>query len=330
MHRKFKTVLFTLLFTGFFIFPAAAEDNAAEDEGGFKTSTELQFQVSTRPEARLRLNEGLTFPFLQGSGPLTKDNNITAVLSADVTPVSVSGIAEVNWTPAAFFVLSGGGRAGSGWNMPLGMGIGVNAPEDKNAPAPAPGDTPRKAKVYGDAFDGLLWSAWGAGTVQFDLAALFPGDWNHVLFQSRQEFRYSAYSGAGQWDAWVFENDDRENQNGWIYYASYVLGYHMPQSPVLDTIAFMAEMNMNLYNTSGGERWGGDLANWIFSGLFNFSIVPRFSAALIIQMRTYRNYGVSNFENKDYYYRDFVLSDDGGQQRLLFYRAAVIFSYKIH
>jgi len=319
-----------MLFTGCFIFSVAAEDNAAGDNGGFKTSTDLQFQVSTRPEARLRLNESLIFPFLQGSGPLTKDNNITTVFSADVTPVSVSGIAEVNWTPAAFFVLSGGGRAGSGWNMPLGMGIGINAPEDKSAPAPAPGDTPRKAKIYGDAFDGLLWSAWGAGTLQFDLAAIFPGDWNHVLFQSRHEFRYAAYSRAGAGDAWVFENDERENQNGWIYYASFVVGYHMPLSPVLDTIAFMAELNKNLYNTPGGGRYGDDIGQWIFSGLFNFTIDPRFSAALAIQMWTRRNYGTSNFEDTNHYYRDYVLSDDGGQLRLVFYRAAVIFTYKIH
>ncbi|MDR0447830.1 MAG: hypothetical protein LBH07_04095 [Treponema sp.] len=292
-------------------------------EEGITSSTNLELQISTLPEAKLGLTQSFSFPFLQGQSPLTMDNNITANLTAEVTPVSLNGIAEINLTPAAFFVFSGGGRAGSGWNMPLGYGIGINKPENES-------DTPpRKAKIDGDAFDGLLWSAWGAGTLQFDMGAVIPGDWNHVLFQTRQEFRYSGYTRAGSQEPWVFENDDRENQNGWIYYARYILGYHMPQSPVLDTIAFMAELEKNLYNTPGGDYWGENLGYWIFSGLFNFSITPRFTTALVIQMNTRRNHGISNFKDSSYFYQDFKIEDEEGQRRLLFYRAAMIFNYKI-
>ena len=298
---------------------------ADNEGGGIKTPTNLQLQLSSLPEARLRFSQSFIFPFLQGSGPLTRDNNITAVVSADITPVSLAGIGEIIWTPAAFFQLSGGGQAGSGWNMPLGDGIGINAPATDAAPAPSP----RKSKIYGEPFDGLLWRAWGAGTLQFDLGAVIPGDWTHVLFQTRQEFRYAAYPRAAPGEAWIFENDDAENQNGWKYYASYVLGYRMPRSPVLDTIAIMAELNKPLYNTPGGDFWGEGLGEWIFSGLFNFSINPRFSAALIIQLRTRRNHGNYNFNSKEYYYRDLKLQDEEGQRRLLFYRAALILNYKI-
>jgi len=150
-------------------------------------------------------------------------------------------------------------------------------------------------------------------------------------FPTRQEFRYAAYTRAGTGDAWVFENDDRENQNGWKYYACYVLGYQMPKSPVLDTIAFMAELNKSLYNTPGGDYWGEDLGYWIFSGLFNFTINPRFNTALVIQMHTRRNHGTRNYNitNLDYYYQDLPIEKEGGQRRLLFYRAAVIMNYKL-
>jgi len=103
----------------------------------------------------------------------------------------------------------------------------------------------------------------------------------------------------------------------------------MPLSPVLDTIAFMTEMEKPLYNTPDGEYWGEKLGKWTFSGLFNFTFTPRFSTALVIQMQTRRNHGSSNFNNKEYYYRDFKLEDDGGPLRLLFYRAALLLSYKI-
>ena len=301
---------------------SAAFTWAQNDKGGIKTSTDMSLQISSLPEAKLSLSQSFIFPFLQGSGPLTSGNNIATVLGAELSPVSMNGRAEIIWTPAAFFLLSGGGLAGSGWNMPLGNGIGINKPENESDPPP------RKAIIDGTAFDGLLWRAWGAGTVQFDLGAVIPGDWNHVLFQSRQELRYAAYSRAKPGESWVYEADFGENQNGLVYYASYVLGYQMPLSPVLDTVAFMAELDKPLYDTLGGD-WGENLGKWTFSGLFNFSINSRFSTALVIQMQTRRNYGLSNFENDDYYYRDFELKDDGGQRRLLFYRAALLFSYKI-
>jgi hypothetical protein len=306
-----------------FLLLSAVSAWAQDENGGIKTSTDMQVQISSLPEAKLSFSQSFVFPFLQGSSPLTSDNNIATVFSAEVSPVSLNGKAEIIWTPAAFFLLSGGGMAGSGWNMALGNGIGINRPVNEGDPLP------RKAIIDGTAFDGLLWRAWGAGTLQFDLAAVIPGDWNHILFQSRQELRYAAYSRAEPGDSWVYEADFGENQNGLVYYASYVLGYQMPLSPVLDTVAFMAEIDKPLYNTPGGEYWGENLGKWTFSGLFNFSINPRFSTALVIQMQTRKNYGSSNFNNKEYYYRDFEIKDDGGQRRLLFYRAALLFNYKI-
>ena len=303
--------------------PAYAQHDNAQSENVFSSATELEFQVSSEPAAKLILRQSFTFPFLQGSGPLTEGNNIAAVLSAEVSPVSVNGIAEVNLTPAAFFVLSGGGRAGSGWNMPLGDGIGLNLPENENAPLP------RRAIVDGSAFDGLLWSAWGAGTLQFDLGAVIPGDWNHILFQTRHELRYSAYTRARAGQSWFFENDSGENQNGWTYHATYILGYHMPRSPVLDTVILMAELDRSLYTTSGGDFWGQNLGQWTFSTGFNFSITPRLSALFALQMQTHRNHGTSNFNDNTYFYRDFELRSEGGQRRLLFHRAAFIFTYRI-
>ena len=296
----------------------------ADDEEGIKTSSELELQISTMPEVKIRFSQSFVFPFLQGNGPLTRDNNIAAVLAAEVTPISVTGIGEITWTPAAFFLLSGGGQIGSGWDIPLGSGIGLNLPADNDS-----SENPHLSKIDSKAFDGLVWQTWGAGTFQFDLGAVIPGDWTHVLFQTRQEFRYAAYTRAASGDLWVFENDDGENQNGWNYYANYVLGYKMPLSPVLDTIAFMAEVDKSLYHGPGGDSWGEGLGRWIFSGIMNFSIHPRFSTAFILQMRTRRNFGTKNVLNNDYYYRDLELENGDGRRHILFYRAAFILTYKI-
>jgi len=342
-ERSSLAAVFVFL-AAFFIFttaPARAESFPAipaAEEGGIEASTDLEFQLSSEPATKLILRQSFTFPFLAGSNPLTKDNNIKTVLAGEITPVSLSGMGEVIWTPVAFFLLSGGGRAGSGWNISLGNGIGINAPEDKNAPFDPTTDDPRKNKLYGDAFDGLIWSAWGAGTLQFDLGAVLPGDWNHVLFQTRQEFRYGSYTRAKAGEAWVFENDDMENQNGWKYYALYALGYQMPKSPVLSRIALIAELTKPLYNTpaglygsQGGDFWGESLGYWNFSSVFFLSFTPKLSSTLVFQMHTRRNHGTKNYDYSyvDYYYRDLELQKEGGQRRILFYRAAMIMNYKL-
>jgi hypothetical protein len=296
---------------------------AAQETDTVALSTDLGVQISTRPEAKVSLTQSFTFPFLQGDGPMTKDNNIKLSATAEVSPISLNGLGEVLWSPAAFLQAAVGGRIGSGWNIDLFggkiYGIGLNERGDNN-----------KEVISGDAFDSMMWRVYGGAALQFDLAAVVPGDWNHILFRAYNEGRYSAYNRAGAGDSWVFQNDEAQNRNGWMWYGSYVLGYQMPLSPVLDTVAFMAEFEKNLYNTSGGDIWGDDLPRWIFSALFNFNITPRFSAALALQLRTLRNYGSSDLENQDHiYYQDLILDDTYGKQRLVFYRAALIMSYKI-
>ncbi|MCL2833208.1 MAG: hypothetical protein FWD78_08565 [Treponema sp.] len=315
-----------LLLTAFLLMVPALV-NAADtppDNTGIVPSTNLSLQISTLPEAKLSATQAFTFPFLRGTSALTSGNNIRTEISAEVTPVSLAGLARVIWTPIAFLELDGGGRLGTGWNMPLGNGIGLNQSVGVYS------GTARKAEINGDPFDGAQLSAWFGGAFQFDLAAVVPGDWNHVIVRAYDELKYSAYTRAGKNDSWIVENDDGQNLNGWTWHGEAVIGYQMPQSPVLDFVGIMGELNYNLYDIANKEDWGGNLGRWIFSGLFNFSITPRFSTTLIVQMRTRNNYGTSDLNNSgSLWYQDQALSNDYGSQRLMFYRAALSFSYKI-
>ena len=313
---------YILFIFSFLIFPSFL--TGEESIKSYDSFTDLSLQVSSLPEAKLVLTQSFIFPFIQGSGPLTSDNNIKTSFSAELSPISLNGITEIIWTPIAFFELSVGGLLGSGWNIPMADGIGINEPigvyQEGNR---------RKSEINGSAFDGFIWNAWAGNALQFDLAAVFPGAWNHVLFRVYNEFRYSAYSKADSGNSWVFENQN-ENRNGWIWYGNAVIGYQMPLSPVLDFVGLMAEVDRNFYDTQGGDFWGDKLPYWIFSSLFNFNINPRLSSTLIIQMHTLRNYGTSDLKNLEgYWYQDLELQHDHGSQRLAFHRAAVIFNYKL-
>jgi hypothetical protein len=269
------------------------------------------------PEAKVGFVQGFTFPFLRGDGPLTAGNNIRATLTAELTPISMDGIVQGTWTPIAFLQVVAGARIGSGWNIRLFggdiRGIGINQPGADGA-----------AEAVGSAFDGIQWSSYLGGAFQFDMAAIFPGDWNHVVFRSYHEGRYWGYSAASATDSWFLESDEGENRNGFNYYGSYLVGYQMPI--FLNTVGFMAEMDKYLYNTPNRDLWGDGLGCWILSALLNFTVTDWLDAALITQFESRRNYIEADAEDLFYQYRHI---DNDKRRRLAFYRVAAILSFKL-
>ncbi|MDR0323741.1 MAG: hypothetical protein LBI12_04750, partial [Treponema sp.] len=256
------------------------------------------------------------FPFLQGDSLLTEDNNIALALTAEISPISLNGIAEAVWTPVAFFQFAAGGRIGSGWNLELfgsdiyGIGINRSAPNGK-------------AENIGSAFDGLLWKTQAGAALQADLAAVFPGDWNHVVFRTYHELNYKGYTKAKVGESWYFEGDDGENSNGFNYYGNFLIGYQMPI--FIDFIALLAEADLYLYDTPNRSQWGDERIRWTFSNIISFTITRQLGATLITQFRTRRNYLESDWQ--DLYYRNRNI-DKSNPTGLEFYRIAAALTYK--
>jgi len=295
---------------------ALAAEEQADVKAGVTSSSELTLLASSLVEAKLSFTERFVFPFLQGENPLTADNNIGIALTADVSPISLNGIAEVVWTPIAFFQFAAGGRIGSGWNLNLFgsdiYGIGLNR-----------SDAADKAEHDGSAFDGFLWKAQTGGALQFDLAALYPGDWHHVVARSYHEINYRGYTRAKAGESWYYENDDGENCNGFNYYGNLLIGYQMPI--FFNMAALLAEADLYLYDTPGRDTWGDERIRWTFSAIFGFTITKQFDITLITQFRTRRNFQESNWE--DLYYRNRTI-DSSKPLHLEFYRVAAALTYK--
>ncbi|MDR1803730.1 MAG: hypothetical protein LBQ94_09010 [Treponema sp.] len=304
-----------------FLLPLFAQALIAQDQPNDRKaptpSSELSLQISTLPEIKLGFTNRYTIPFLQGESPLTQDNNISLALGAEVSPISLNGLAEAVWTPIAFFQLTAGGRIGSGWNLKLFgsdlYGIGLNVP-----------DVVGKSINDGGAFDGLLWKVQTGGTVQFDLAALFPGDWNHVVALSYHEINYKGYTRAKAEESWFYENDGGENINGFNYYGNMLIGYQMPM--FFNMAALLAETDLYLYNTPGREMWGDDKLRWTFSGIFGFTVTRQIDINLIAQFTTQRNYLEQNW--RDLYYRNRTI-DSSAPLGLKFYRVAAALTYRL-
>jgi len=289
--------------------------------GEVTDSTSLSVTASSLPELKLSLTEALNVPFLQGSGPLTKDNNLSPSFTASITPVNIAWDVSLVWQPIAFFQLTQGAEIASGWNADmfgtLLKGIGRNEPDPE-------GNT----GVNGGAFDGVQYNFRLGATLQFDAAALWPGDWHHIVFQSYSGVTYTGYSGADNGDTYFLLADFGENRNGFNYYNSIVLGYQMPKKPFkVNMAALMAEVDQYLTTLDGGAAWGDGLPRWTFSAVGNFEFTDTLSLALICQCRTLRNYANGSEEGNTRYFRYRELEDD----RFVFdfYRVAAIFTVKL-
>ena len=296
---------------------ALIAEDLAEETDGAAGSGEIILQISTLPELKLGFTERFKFPFMRGDGPLTEDNNIGLALTAEISPISLNGLAEAVWTPIAFFQLAAGGRIGSGWNLTLFgseiHGIGLNRP-----------DAAERAVYDGQAFDGMLWKAQAGAALQMDFAAFFPGDWNHRVIRSYHEINCKGYTRAEKGESWYFEDDDGENCNGANYYGNLLIGHQMPI--FLNLFALLAEADLYLYDTPDRGAWGDDKIRWTFSAILNFSLTEKMSAALITQFRTRRNWRGSDWQ--DMYYRNRSL-ESGRLQHLEFYRVAAALTYKL-
>jgi len=311
-----KRIVFSALVL-LFAHSLVAEELTESKANSAESSGEITLQVSSLPEIKLGFTERFSFPFLQGEGPLTKDNNIGLALTAEISPISLNGIIEAVWTPIAFFQFSAGGRIGSGWNIELFdseiYGIGLNR-----------SNTEGKAETDGSAFDGLLWKLQTGAALQADLAAVFPGDWNHVVFRSYHEINYKGYTRAKKNESWYYEDDDGENCNGFNYYGNFIIGYQMPI--FFNMAALLTEMDLFLYDTPDRGKWGDDRIRWTFSGVFNFSFTRKIGLTLIAQFRTRKNYLETNWQ--DLYYRNRTI-DSSNPIHLEFYRIAAALTYKL-
>jgi hypothetical protein len=315
--KSFLAVFVSVLLVAVFPFWTGAE------EAGIEDSTDLSFTVSSLPEAQLGITQAWTFPMLRGDSFLTEENNLKTALFYSITPVSMNTGLDLTLTPIAFAQIKAGASIGTGWNCAF-LDIapnawGLNKPEANG-----------EGIIAGDPFEAAIWAVYGGAVLQFDLGAVIPGDWTHVLFQTYHQINYRANTLAGPDDSWSHENDGGENRNGFNYDGNYVLGYQMPASPVLKTIAVMGEMKLRLY-TEPDNDFGDELPEWLFSGIANFEITPRLSFAAITQLLLDRNFSNWRYRiNKegDIFYKNRNLIGDHPLS-LNFYRFVAILSFKL-
>lgn len=148
---------------------------------------------------------------------LVRGNTLTLSPALELTPVSLAPKFDVAFSPIAFLIFYAGGRIGTGWDLPP-MGVKGLAVFDENS------------KEYESVipFASYMHQWYLEGLFQFDLAAVLPGDWNHVVTQARYKFLYEGlWNAGGHQEFWRWQGTV-EKASGWQYQSSVVVGYQMP------------------------------------------------------------------------------------------------------
>ena len=94
-------------------------------------------------------------------------------------------------------------------------------------------------------------------TIKFDVGALWPGDWHHIVGLASFEVGYQSLLGSTQtvWEWQTFAG----NADGWVYRQYYVVGYQMPikLSMIAMTFDLTGHFNASDYGQFA-QSFGGD------------------------------------------------------------------------
>ena len=155
-----------------------------------------------------------TLPLLRGDNAFTKENHATFNIGLEVSPVTIAPVASITLSPIAFLELSIGGTAGTGWFI----GDLFKGMAEFNESKPAYRDLTPFAHWY-------LYG-WASACLMFDLAAVWEGDWHHVVATATYKAGYQNITGTDD-DVWLWQAS-KGLASGWIYKQEYFLGYQMP------------------------------------------------------------------------------------------------------
>ena len=239
-------------------------------------------------------------------------DNLTLSLDGALTPITVDVSGTAEWQAAPFLSFSAGAGAGTGWNIsfvPIAKGLCKNIREGEHGQS-----------FTDDSFKGIVWYANASVTLQFDYAAIVPGNKNHIISRLVNTFEYKAYTGASQDEAWLFKCDNGSNMNGWKYSGNFFIGYQLPFYPVIPG-AFI-QVDQTFYHGEAGYEAGFE--NFKYN-TFGPIISAKFSDMLYLTVecdfKCVPNY---TDETKDYeYFRDWVI-DTGNPVRVKFSSARVM------
>lgn len=308
--------LSVLLMTAILLVGSLSAETAEKDsESKVKFATHITVGLTYPWGAQVNVSELIKIPVMNFNNPLTRGNNLAFKIGAEMTPISLEGKFDIIWTPIAFLELYTGITAGSGWSIKKLHGLAMNVNRA--------GQT---VKVPVN-FKRAVFSANFGGAFQFDLGAVIPHPWTHIVFRIDQYALYRGMTGVDRYHSWVYKNDGGMNRNGFTYCGTYVLGYQMPIP--MNLIAMRVETEKTFYAVPAGldkSSWGEDRYRVVFGPVLSFKAAKILDIMLAAQWETKHVYTTID-DGKQFYQTKTI--DKSKRDTVSFKRIAVIFDIKI-
>lgn len=268
-------------------------------------------------EFRITGNASYTIPIPFGENPLVKGNTLVFNSALELSPVSIMPKFSITFTPIAFLVFTAGGNFGTGWFMP-GLNVqGMSLLKD-----------PMKEEMV-DAYENLTpfkhfyVDAFIDGTFQFDVAALWPGDWHHIVTLANFTAHYITLTGVPNGAVWGWQGTANQ-ANGWQYNAQFVLGYQMPRLP-LSMVALNCELSGHFraddYDQSKYKNYNGSYMTVDMAPLMQFSFAKHHSLLVAFYFERRRSFVEAHTSN----IREPILTQKGNEW--YFRRIALSYTY---
>jgi len=270
-------------------------------------------------ELKLYASYSFIAPFLTAEHFLFSDNNIKLTFLGELSPVSMNAGMSIVWTPIAFLNFGAGFLIGSGWNFAgLFNGLGRNINGD----------------IKSEPFYGPVMQIWFNSTLMFDVAAVLPENlkrWTHIVMVVKPEFKYKALLTVNDSQPFLWEADEGENLNGFIFKSSFFLGY---QIPVIEddtgenktfirmkhkrfkiTTGFLTSidpLSLTHYNdsTMANKGWGSDFCYVEFGPIMGFELPNNFYVNLFLFWKNEKIWSkdtVGNLFYQDRKYEDWAV-----------------------
>jgi hypothetical protein len=232
-------------------------------------------------EARVVGDYSFIWPVPFSDNPLVSGNTLTVTAQMELTPVSIAPAAIVAFSPIAFLIFNAGGRIGAGWDLDILSVQGLSSYDEAT-----------KAYISPAPFSSFHYELWFEGIFQFDLAAVLPGDWNHVVMLATYKAFYEGITSGGEnGNPWVWQGT-KDKANGWKYLSSVVLGYQMPL--VLQMVAVQAEFegyfDGNAAYNEVYKLWNPEFMIASISPVLNFQFTENQSLMAQFRFRSRRGY----------------------------------------
>lgn len=298
--------IFVFLFFIFCVF------NLFAYSGDFSITSDVAFYPKTTPmaktkeswfapitgfysslEARIIGKYNYVIPTPFGDNPLVSGNNLNFGVAVELSPVTVAPQFSLSFTPVAFLNFTASGRFGTGWDFIGNVGIGKFDEINRCFISLSPCG----AMFYEFKFSSLF---------QFDLAAVLPGEWNHVVTLATYDIIYNGVTGSEFGNPFYWQAGG-EHFNGWKYYSNIILGYQMPL--ILQTVGVQFEFS-GYYNSlvvnPVFEKWNANFTKVSINPVAILQFNEKNALTIQISFSSRRGFSTEKGNEKTNFYLDYT------------------------